>query len=126
MSNNEKYELDEVDMKILRLLIDYKKISNIAIGEIVNLTNKQVGRRRKRPAFKKVLFEYLSKPIDIIVSAKPEAAIRLKRLTKSKDEKIAIKACELVLGDDLKEKSSDYKPIEIIIKRASDAAGNNN
>lgn len=115
-SNKEDYELNEVDYKILQLSLDYKELTDARIGEIVNLTGRQVNKIKNKPAFRKVFLQYQMKAIDIILSAKTEAAIKMKRLIKSKDERIAIKASENILGDDLKEKTSDKAPIEVIIK----------
>jgi hypothetical protein len=112
----EDFELNEVDYKILQLTLDYKELTDAKIAEIVGLSRMQVNKIKNKPAFRKVFLQYQMKAIDIILSAKTEAAIKMKRLIKSKDEHIAIKASENILGDDLKEKASDKVPIEVIIK----------
>lgn len=115
-SQKEDYELSEIDYKILQLSLDYNDLTDKQISEIVNLTREQVNKIKRKPAFKKVFEMYQKKAIDIIIGAKTEAAIKMKRLIKSKDERVALKASENILGDDLKEKTSDKQPIEVIIK----------
>jgi len=112
----EDFELNETDSKILQLSLDYFNLTDTQIGEIVNLSRKQVNVIKNKPIFKRVFQSYQMKAIDIILGAKTEAALKMKRLIKSKDERVALKASENILGDDLKEKATDNKPIEVVIK----------
>ena len=112
----EDFELDEVDYKIIRYILEYPSLTDAQIGEFIGYKREQVNARRNKPAFKKAIATYSLKPIEILTSLKPEAAIKMGKHIRSKDERISLKACEDVLGDDLKEKASDNKPIEVIIK----------
>lgn len=114
--SNEDFELNESDTKIMRLVLDYKCLTNKQIGDIVGMTPKQISVIRNKPIFKKVYNEYQKKAIDIIISAKTEAAIKLKKHIHSKNEKISQDTCKAILSDELKEKETERKPIEVIFK----------
>jgi hypothetical protein len=112
----EDFELDEVDYKILQLTLDYKTLSDREIGELIGYTRQQVNLRKQKPAFKKAIELRFLKAIEILDSLKTPAAIKIGEHMESKDEKVSLKACEDILGDVLKEKSTDKQPIEVIIK----------
>lgn len=114
--HKEDFELSEIDGKILRLSLDYEDLTDAKIGEIVGLTRQQVNSIKHKPIFKKVYNEYQKKAIDIIISAKTEAAIKLKKHIHSKNEKISQDTCKAILTDELKEKEAERKPIEVVFK----------
>jgi len=119
----EDYELDEVDYKIMRYILDYKSLTNIQIGELIGYSEKQISLRRNKPAFKKAIAVYSLKPIEILISLKPEAAIKMGKHIRSKDERVSLKACENVLGDDLKEKIITFVDLSKAIENLDNAIG---
>lgn len=116
------FELTEDETKILRIVLDYRSLTDKQIGEMVKLTRQQVNKIRNKPAFKKAFNEYQQQAIDIILSARPEAAIKMKKHINSKDERVSLKACEDVLGDILEEKKNkneEKAPIQIIFREVA-------
>lgn len=114
--NIDIYELSETGNSILNLSLQFPEMTDEEIGNKLNVTREWVCKVKQTPAYKKVFQIYQKKAIDIILESRTEAAIKMKSLIASKDERVSLKACENVLGDDLKEKASDNKPIEVIIK----------
>lgn len=85
-------ELDHVDGEILRLMLQYPKITQEAIGDAIGLSRKQVNGRINAPKFQNALQVATRSALEIFESNKARAARKLGSLLDSKDEHIAIRA----------------------------------
>lgn len=94
-----EYSLRPIEFKILELVLTYPEITDAEISKEVKITRSNINRIRHKPAF---IAEYnlrTDKAIDIIMKNKTNAVVTIVRKMKSKDERVSLKAAELIAGD---------------------------
>lgn len=102
---NLRFSLDDIDNRILSLILEFPKITDSQIGKEVSLCRQQVNKRKNKPAFQKRLSERLSEcqeqVINILLKAKTKAALKLTKHIDSQDDRVSIRACEDILNKEL-------------------------
>lgn len=71
------------------------------VSEALGLSTRQVELARKREAYLNARAELAKSSIQILRENKKKAARKLVKLLNSKDERVALRACESILGNDL-------------------------
>lgn len=112
------YELDEVDHKLLRHIMEYPQDSLSALGKVVGMNKTSVHARYKKPAFQRALAEMRAETWDIIKRGQNAAARALLKLaTNSKDEKVRLDAAKTLLGPILNKGELTVHNVQEIIHR---------
>ena len=93
------YILRPVDCRILELVLEFPKITDAAIGKVVKLSRQNVNKIRHKEAFIKEFKDRTDKAIDIILKNKTKAIVVIVKHMKSKNDRISLKAAELIAGD---------------------------
>ena len=111
------YSLDEVDHTLLKHLIEYPKSSLEDLGKVVGLHKSSVHKRYHKPAFQKALQDMRAETWEIIKKAQNQASRALLKLTRSKDEKIALEAAKALLAPYLNKGEISVHQVQEIIHR---------
>ena len=90
-------ELDSIDQAIIRLEQARPGISNREIGEIVDVYEKTVSRRRKREIYQSVIRELNKSALEIIKEGQVKAARVLGELLEHGEGKIRLEAARILL-----------------------------
>lgn len=120
----EKYNLDEIDQKILKLKLEHPSITDSEIGAVVGLGREAVNTRRKRKSFLDAYTHYLQPAKSRIQQLVDKAARVYEKLLNSKDEKIQrlvakdILISEAALKNRVDITSGDSEPL--IIRKAKE------
>lgn len=85
-----KYELDQIDRKILELRLKYPTISDSEIAHLIGMTRKQVNKRKNKKAFQDALNQFTEEPISILNRAMNKAARVVARALDSADERLKV------------------------------------
>lgn len=93
-----RYELDNIDMALLRHLSKFPDTPHTELAKMVGLQRAAVSKRLKKPAFKKAWDEVLADTKDIMQKNAKLAAKRLTQLIASEDNSTALNAIKIALA----------------------------
>jgi len=93
-----RYELDNLDMILLRHLSKFPDTPHTELAKLVGLQRAAVSKRLKKPAFKKAWDEVIADTKDIMQKNARLAAKRLTQLIASEDNTTAINAIKIALA----------------------------
>jgi len=119
------YVLRPVDYRILELVLEFPKITDTAIGEVVKLCRQNVNKIRHKEAFIKEFNNRTDKAINIIIKNKTKAVNKIVKHIESDDDRVSLKASELIAGDlldpkkvilEIRDKEKARKEIESIFE----------
>ena len=115
-SYQNEFQLTQTQQIILNVKLEYPELSQKQIAKKLNLTQTYVSELVNKDNFKKAWNDTQKKVTDILLAAKVKAALKYVKHLNAKKDSDSIKVCEGILGDSLKEKKNDNKPIEVIIR----------
>lgn len=90
-----KYNLDETDRQMMRLLINNPGISNTDLGKLIGITEQAISKRRRRDTFQKAFAEQLMTAPELFKKAQELAIRRLISFIQGKNEKYAFEASKI-------------------------------
>lgn len=90
-------DLDAVDKAIITFIIENPKITNIEIGERLNLHRTTIGERLKKVKLQQALQELQKSALQILLDNQAAAARRLAKVLKSGNDGDAIRAAREIL-----------------------------
>lgn len=94
----QRYELDPIDLEILKYRVKDKHISIRELARVVEVTTLTIQRHLEKPAYKSAYEELTASTDTLLKKAAREAAIRLIDLIKKGDKDVALKACRVALA----------------------------
>jgi hypothetical protein len=92
-----RYELDEVDKKILRLKLEYPSMSHSEIGTIVGLNRKAVAVRINKSAWQEAFNDFHTPAKSLLEKEADRLTRKYLKLCDSIDQKVAERATRAVL-----------------------------
>jgi hypothetical protein len=92
-----RYELDNIDMALLRHLSKFPDTPHAHLAKLVGIQRGAVSKRMKKEAFKRAWDEVLADTKDIMQKNARLAAKRLTQLIQSDDKTVAINAIKIAL-----------------------------
>jgi hypothetical protein len=92
-----RYELDNIDMLMLKHLSKFPATNATELAGIVGLQRSAVSKRMAKPAFKRALDDALATTKDVMQRNALLAARRLTKLIQSEDTTVAINAIKIAL-----------------------------
>jgi len=92
-----RYELDNIDMMILKHLSKFPTTTATELAVIVGLQRPAVSKRMAKPAFKRALDEILADTKQVMQRNALAAAKRLSKLIQSEDTSVALNAIKIAL-----------------------------
>jgi hypothetical protein len=95
LSIHEKYNLDDVDRRIMKIILNNPGITNAEVGELVGFTEQGVGKRKNREVFQKAMAEQLMNAGELFKKAQEMAIRRLISFIQGKNEKYAFEASKI-------------------------------
>jgi DNA-binding Lrp family transcriptional regulator len=90
-------DLDSVDKAIIQLIIESPKITNIEIGERLNLHRTTIGERLKKVKLQQALAEVQKSALQILLDNQAAAARRLAKIVKTGNDGDATRAAKEIL-----------------------------
>ena len=115
-AEDDPFEIDEKDRRILQILVDHPDMSNQAMSKLgINMSPATIGRRKAKPAFIKAYKDLMSTTDDLMKRAAKMSARRLLTLIKDPDKKIALEAMEMALASQMNKHTLETKS-EIIFQ----------
>ena len=115
-AQDDPFEIDEKDRRILQILVDHPDMSNQAMSKLgISMSPATIGRRRAKPAFIKAYKDLMSTTDDLMKRAAKMAARRLLTMIKDPDKKIALEAMKMALSAQMNKHTVDIKE-EIIFQ----------
>lgn len=116
LSPAQKYRLDEVDQKILAMMIQFEdtKPTLAEIGQSLtpSITPQSVHQRVNKPSFVRALKEYYDDFTSMIVKAQRDALRKIHKQVNSLNENISQEACKFLLGPKFV-KQVDQMPVQM-------------
>jgi hypothetical protein len=85
------------NLQLLESVLAYPGATDAEIGESLGLSRVQISRRRNSPDFKILMGNHIQASLEPLLLARGKAVRRLCLALDSLDERIALKACELIL-----------------------------
>ena len=85
------------DLRLLETVLMLPGATDAEIGQAVGLSRVQVSRRKNSTSFKKLLKKQVRSALKPLTLARVKAVRRLCNALDSADERIALKACEMIL-----------------------------
>ena len=92
-----RYELDEVDKKILRLKLEYPSMSHGEIGTIVGINRRAVAARIKKEAWQNAINDFHTPAKSLLEKEADRLTRKYIKLCDSIDQKVAERAMRAVL-----------------------------
>lgn len=92
-----RYELDNIDMLMLKHLSKYPTTTATELSAIVGLQRSAVSKRLAKPAFKRALDDVMADTKEVMKRNALAAARRLGKLINSKDDSTALNAIKVAL-----------------------------
>jgi hypothetical protein len=92
-----RYELDNIDMMMLKHLSKFPATTATELAGIVGLQRPAVSKRLAKPAFKRALDEVMADTKEVMKRNALAAARRLGKLINSKDDNTALNAIKIAL-----------------------------
>jgi predicted DNA-binding protein (UPF0251 family) len=91
-------ELDELDRKILKTLVDFPELTQEQIAIALGISKSNVYQRLTKPAFKRARADMVKDFIDLLKDAQSAAVRRLRSLVQDQDKNIALAAIRLAMA----------------------------
>lgn len=108
-AEDDPFEIDEKDRRMLQVLVDHPDISNISMSKLVGMSPTTISRRKSKPAFVKAYRDLMATTDDLMKRAQKMAARRLLQFIKDPDKKIALEAMKMALSPLMNKHSLEIK-----------------
>ncbi len=92
-----EYKLSKIDEEYIKAIIAYPSATDTEIGNEIGRSRNQVLRIKNRKSVKEYLDKYNQNAIQILIDAREGAARKIKTLTKSDNDRIALDASKEIL-----------------------------
>lgn len=93
-----KFQLEEIDKKILDLRIKYPTLLNKEIADVLEVTEAYVNQRILKPAMQRAMAEHSKTFFDQLSDLQMLAVKRLKQLVNDQDKNIALAAIKIAMA----------------------------
>lgn len=110
-----KYLLDELDRKIIKLIMDFPEMKRIDLAKEVGLSEGHLYKRIGRPSFKKFLADLLADTGEIMAKNATLASRKLAALINHADPNIALQAVRMALHPFLNTARLEFKNTQEIV-----------
>ncbi len=121
LNYEKEFELSKTQQVILNIVLEYPEMKQKEIAKKLKITAQHLSELVNKPNFIKAWNETQQKAIDIIIKNKSKAVLKIIKHINSKDDRVSLKASELIAGDlldpkkivlELKDKALAKKEIE--------------
>lgn len=94
----EDFELDELDRKLLKMIVEYPELTQESLALACNVSHSTVHSRLGKPAFKRARADMMKNFIELLTDAQTAACRRLRQLVQDADKSIALAAIRLAMA----------------------------
>jgi predicted XRE-type DNA-binding protein len=102
------YKLSQRDSVIFNLMQQYPELKQKQIAQMVGITESQFSVVVNKPAFKKALQDFSKSALEILQGAKVQASLKLRELIHHSNPRVALRACENILRQELTPVTMQY------------------
>ena len=112
-----KIQLSDVEKRVLQIDCDpqFNKLTQIEKAELAGIGVAAYRSCLDRPAYKAAKSAITKDAIELIMDARSQAARKMVKLINSENEAVALRACENILGDVLKEKTGTKEQQKLLV-----------
>lgn len=110
-SLSNRYELDNIDMALLRHLAKFPDTPHAHLAKLVGIQRSAVSKRMKKEAFKRAWDEVLADTKSVMQKNALMAAKRLAKLIQHDDDEIALNAIKVALAPWVQQQLTSVAPV---------------
>lgn len=98
-SYQNEFQLTQTQQIILNVKLEYPELTQRQIAKKLKLNESHISELCNKPNFIKAWNDTQKKAIDILIKNKTKAVLRIVKHITSKDDRVSLKAAELIAGD---------------------------